>query len=174
MLFKTVSESLGYRFNDRGINKFTNKWYSNNCLVRYEYPICENDTDIENFHDLFTYMCETTIMPDTEFLSTAEIFLFSNILIRNPITIFGTRKTRRLYHIRTLDMCLYSRHLRYPPNSQTYYFPRPRNGHAREKPTVWYFQNTKMCALPVILMKTLTRKFPWLFLGGVNRNRGNN
>lgn len=74
MLFKTVSESLGYRFNDRGINKFTNKWYSNNCLVRYEYPICENDTDIENFHDLFTYMCETTIMPDTEFFINRRDF----------------------------------------------------------------------------------------------------
>ena len=73
-VFKKVSEDLGYRFNDRGVNSFTNTWYSNNCLVRYEYPICENDTDLETYKSMFTIMCEKRVMPDMEFFVNRRDF----------------------------------------------------------------------------------------------------
>lgn len=73
-VFKKVSEDLGYRFNERGVNAFTNTWYSNNCLVRYEYPICENDTDLETYKSMFTVMCEKRVMPDMEFFVNRRDF----------------------------------------------------------------------------------------------------
>lgn len=73
-VFKKVSEDLGYRFNERGVNSFTNTWYSNNCLVRYEYPICENDTDLQTYQSMFTVMCEKRAMPDMEFFVNRRDF----------------------------------------------------------------------------------------------------
>ena len=73
-IFRKVCEDLGYRFNERNINNLPNTWYGNNCLVRYEYPICENDTDLENYHDLFTSMCENSTVPDIEFFINRRDF----------------------------------------------------------------------------------------------------
>jgi len=73
-IFRKVSEELGYRFNDRHVNTFTEKWYANNCLVRYEYPICENDTDLENYHDLMLNLCLNNSIPDTEFFINRRDF----------------------------------------------------------------------------------------------------
>ena len=73
-IFRKVCEDLGYKFNDRTVNGVVNTWYANNCLVRYEYPICENDTDLENYRDLFTEVCKNEKIPDIEFFINRRDF----------------------------------------------------------------------------------------------------
>jgi hypothetical protein len=50
---KYISESEGRHFNNKNINKFSNTWYANNFLLRYEYPIVENDTNICIIKNMF-------------------------------------------------------------------------------------------------------------------------
>jgi len=71
--FKDMTEFLIYASKLQGfditkdkINKFTNKWYANNCLVRPEFPVGENDRCISNLKDLLLTLCETREVPDIE------------------------------------------------------------------------------------------------------------
>ena len=47
-IFKKVCELENRPYNDRNINKFVQNWFCNNCLLRYEYPINESDTNVSN------------------------------------------------------------------------------------------------------------------------------
>jgi hypothetical protein len=48
---KHVQLSGGHKFFSNGVNKQLDTWYSNNCLVRYEYPLKERDTNISIISD---------------------------------------------------------------------------------------------------------------------------
>lgn len=61
-----TSKIQGYDIKHENINKFTNKWYANNCLIRSEYPIKENDRCLSNLKDLLLTLCETRVIPDIE------------------------------------------------------------------------------------------------------------
>jgi len=65
-IFKYVSEIEGYRFNEKNINDFKNTWYANNCLLRYEYPIYEGDTNVSNIKNMLEELCEKRKIPDIE------------------------------------------------------------------------------------------------------------
>ena len=56
------------------VNSFTDNWYSNNCLVRYEYPINEGDTNVSNFSDMLKTLCATRKIPDIEFFINRRDF----------------------------------------------------------------------------------------------------
>lgn len=60
--------------NTRHINKFTETWYSNNCLVRYEYPISEGDTNVPIMKDMFETLCKSKKVPDLEFFINRRDF----------------------------------------------------------------------------------------------------
>lgn len=48
------------------INKFVDNWYANNCLLRYEFPFAENDTNITNMCDMLKTLCKNRKIPDIE------------------------------------------------------------------------------------------------------------
>ena len=56
------------------VNSFTNNWYANNCLVRYEYPINEGDSNVTNISDMLNTLCETRKIPDIEFFMNRRDF----------------------------------------------------------------------------------------------------
>ena len=61
-----TSQVQGYQIKPEQVNKFTNKWYANNCLIRTEFPIGENDRCVSNLKDMLLTLCETRIVPDIE------------------------------------------------------------------------------------------------------------
>jgi len=48
-----TQELEGRHFNPKRVNQDISKWYGNNGLVRYEYPIQEGDSGIPMLHDMF-------------------------------------------------------------------------------------------------------------------------
>ena len=66
-LFRRISESDGYRFSSKNVNGFVERWYANNCLLRYEYPIAENDTNIPAIRDFLDVLTTERQIPDCDF-----------------------------------------------------------------------------------------------------------
>jgi len=64
--FNYICKLEGYTFNKNNINNFINSWYSNNCLIRYEYPINETDTNVSCFKNMLEELCKNRIVPDIE------------------------------------------------------------------------------------------------------------
>lgn len=64
----------GYRYNPKNVNKFIDTWYSNNSLVRHEFPIYEGDTNVSNFSDMFHTLCKERKVPDVEFFLNRRDF----------------------------------------------------------------------------------------------------
>lgn len=65
--FLTYASKLqGYTITHHQINKFTHKWYANNCLVRPEFPIGENDRGVSNLKDMLLTLCAERKVPDIE------------------------------------------------------------------------------------------------------------
>ena len=61
-------------FNENRVNKFTNSWYGNNCLLRYEYPLSENDSGVSQMSDMLKTLCEQRDIPDIEFFVNRRDF----------------------------------------------------------------------------------------------------
>lgn len=49
-------------------------WYSNNCLIRYENPIDEGDTNVPNMSDMLKTLCTKRKLPDIEFFINRRDF----------------------------------------------------------------------------------------------------
>jgi hypothetical protein len=71
--FKTMTDFLiyaskiqGYNITEDQVNKFPNTWYGNNCLVRTEFPVGENDRGLANFKDMLETLCAERTVPDIE------------------------------------------------------------------------------------------------------------
>jgi len=73
-IFKKVCELENRPYNDRNVNKFVQNWFCNNCLLRYEYPINESDTNVSNIKNLFEELCEKRKVPDIEFFVNKRDF----------------------------------------------------------------------------------------------------
>lgn len=69
-----ISKMEGRNFNPNAINKFPNSWYGNNALLRYEYPIAENDTNVSIIKNLLDELCEHREIPDIEFFINRRDF----------------------------------------------------------------------------------------------------
>lgn len=76
---KTVQTREGREFNPRKVNKYTNSWYANDFLVRWEYPVKENDTGIPVLHDMFKTLCLERKIPDIEFFINKRDFPYIRI-----------------------------------------------------------------------------------------------
>jgi hypothetical protein len=65
-------------FQGQNYNKNVNKWYANNYLIRYEYPVSENDTSIAQYKWLLEKMCDFPEflgkIPDIEFFINKRDF----------------------------------------------------------------------------------------------------
>lgn len=64
--FEHISTLEGYTFNKNNINNFKNTWCGNNCLIRYEYPVNETETNISCIKNMLEELCENRIIPDIE------------------------------------------------------------------------------------------------------------
>ena len=56
------------------VNRYTDNWYANNCLVRSEYPVNEGDTNIPNMSAMFKELCANRRIPDIEFFVNRRDF----------------------------------------------------------------------------------------------------
>ena len=71
---KHTNDMEGRNFYKNNINDFVNTWYGNNCLLRYEYPVRESDTNIPNIKDMLDELCKNRILPDIEFFINRRDF----------------------------------------------------------------------------------------------------
>lgn len=71
---RDVQTKQGYKFFHKSVNHMTDTWYANNCLVRYEYPIQEGDTNNPVASDMFKVLCEERQIPDMEFFVNRRDF----------------------------------------------------------------------------------------------------
>ena len=72
---KSVHEAEGRRyFNPSKINTNVDEWYGNNCLVRYEAPLCEQDTNVDNVKNMLDELCASRSVPDIEFFINKRDF----------------------------------------------------------------------------------------------------
>lgn len=54
--------------------RYPSQWYCNNGLVRYEFPLKENDSGINMIHDMFLTLCRERTIPDCEFFINKRDF----------------------------------------------------------------------------------------------------
>ena len=63
-IFNNISQK---NFNEKNINNFKNTWYANNCLLRYEFPVSEGDTNVSIIKNMLDELCSMREVPDIEF-----------------------------------------------------------------------------------------------------------
>lgn len=56
------------------INGIPERWYANNCLIRYEFPQREEDTSVANMRDMFIELCKHRKVQDIEFFINRRDF----------------------------------------------------------------------------------------------------
>jgi hypothetical protein len=66
-VFERVYRLDNRPFKRKYINKFTDQWYGNNAIFRYEYPIRENDSGVAIISHMFKELCDRyDDIPDIE------------------------------------------------------------------------------------------------------------
>jgi len=70
---KHTNNMIDKRYRVR-VNKFPSNWYANNCLVRYEFPINEGDTNTPIMSDMLKTLCASRKVPDIEFFINRRDF----------------------------------------------------------------------------------------------------
>lgn len=86
------------------------KWYANNCLLRYEYPINEEGNNLPQLKAMFLELCESRVVPDVEFfLNKRDFPLLARDGTEAYFHIFGRnvplRSLRFPKHTPILGMC---------------------------------------------------------------------
>lgn len=72
--FEQIQLLQNRKFFPKSINKFANSWYANNCLVRYEFPINEGDTNVPVISDMLKTLCKERKLPSIEFFINKRDF----------------------------------------------------------------------------------------------------
>jgi hypothetical protein len=72
--FNLIQTSEKRKFNLNSINRFIDSWYGNNCLLRWEFPLSEGDTNIPNLSDMLKVLCKERELPDMEFFVNRRDF----------------------------------------------------------------------------------------------------
>ena len=72
--FRKLNEKEGRSFDEKKVNTQVDKWYANNGLLRYEFPIAEGDTGIVHMKDMFETLCAKRTIPDAEFFINRRDF----------------------------------------------------------------------------------------------------
>lgn len=73
-IFRKVNQLENRPFDEKNVNKFVQNWFCNNCLLRYEYPINESDTNTSNIKNFFDELCLHRKIPDIEFFVNKRDF----------------------------------------------------------------------------------------------------
>jgi hypothetical protein len=72
--FRHINDMEGRHFNEHRVNKFTDEWYANNCLVRYEFPLSEGDTGTSHIKNMLEELCKNRHVPNLEFFVNRRDF----------------------------------------------------------------------------------------------------
>ena len=111
-MYKKICQFEGRHYVPNKVSWFKDKWYCNNGLVRYEYPIKENDSGINMIKDMLTTLCEKRIVPDCEFFIHKRDFPLLSLHGYDPYTALVPENTKMTgikdYFLPVLSMC--SRH----------------------------------------------------------------
>lgn len=73
-VFRQVSKLDNRPFNERSINKYVKSWFCNNCLLRYEHPVYEGDTNVGAILNFFDELCQHRKVPDIDFFVNKRDF----------------------------------------------------------------------------------------------------
>ena len=71
---RSITEAEGYNFSSRYVNANIDEWYGNNCLMRYEYPSSESDTNVGSIKNMLDELCASRELPDIEFFINRRDF----------------------------------------------------------------------------------------------------
>lgn len=86
--FEYICNGEGYTFNKNLVNYDTWSWYSNNCLIRYDFNVDNGQNNIHCIRDMLLELCLNREIPDIEFFINRKDF---PIITRNH--------TEAYYHI---------------------------------------------------------------------------
>ena len=64
---RQTSKIQQHSFNSNKVNRYIDKWYANNCLVRYEFPVEEGDSGLQQIADMLIELCRNRSIPDVDF-----------------------------------------------------------------------------------------------------------
>ena len=64
----------GRKYNEKNINSNKLGWYSNNYLIRFEYPVKESDTNVCVLKNMLDELCSNKKVPDIEFFINKRDF----------------------------------------------------------------------------------------------------
>ena len=98
--FRYITESEGfYSFKEGGVNQNFDEWYGNNCLVRYEYPLSEGDSNVGNVKNMLEELCDKLKVPDIEFFINRRDFPILTCDGSEPYNhIWGTKELPLVSH----------------------------------------------------------------------------
>jgi len=65
-MIRKISTTEGHSPERCKINKFTDAWYANNCLLRNEFPVNEGDSAVAHVRDMLLELCDHRQIPDIE------------------------------------------------------------------------------------------------------------
>jgi hypothetical protein len=118
-LVKYCQKTEKRNFNPKHIGKFNNYWYFNNFLVRYEFPMSEEDSGTMQMKDMFVELCKNKKIPDMEFFVNRRDFPFlKKDLTESYSSLFSENQNLLSYkfdrYIPILSMCVTDEHADLP------------------------------------------------------------
>jgi serine/threonine protein kinase len=63
-----------YTFNPNRVSRDTSTWYANNCILRYDYPMSEGESNVQNVRNMLVELCEERDVPNIEFFLNRRDF----------------------------------------------------------------------------------------------------
>ena len=66
-MMQVIADNEKSSFDCKKIHRNTYSWYGNNGLVRFEYPLSENDNGYNILHDMFETLVKERNVPDVDF-----------------------------------------------------------------------------------------------------------
>ena len=94
-----LSKQQGYEVTKENLLSNPKQWYANNCLLRYESPLKENDRGYVNIKDMLETLCEKRQVPDIEcFINKRDFPLLTNDSTEPYDHLYGSAFQRLLSH----------------------------------------------------------------------------
>lgn len=92
-LIRKSSLQSGHSYDPSKTHYMMDHWYANNGLIRYEFPISENDSGIPTLRDMLLTLCKERTLPDVEFFINKRDFpILRNDKCEAYECIFGDKK----------------------------------------------------------------------------------
>lgn len=73
-MIEASANRSGFKHDANKVHFMIDHWYSNNGLLRYEYPISENDSGVGTLRDMFMCLTRERKLPDCEFFVNKRDF----------------------------------------------------------------------------------------------------